>query len=136
MLGEPVPLDRDRADADGDQPAAAFIEPVVILRGRKLSFKQLDNGTVVIGGGHLATPYRDRNETVLDWEKLAISAAHRVGAVPGDAPGDHRARLGRHRGRDGRRHPGGRAERHVGGRVPPVRLLRRTASSSGRAPAR
>jgi sarcosine oxidase subunit beta len=51
-----------------------FIEPVVILRGRKLSFKQIDNGTVVIGGGHLATPYRDRNETVIDWEKLAISA--------------------------------------------------------------
>ncbi len=53
---------------------APFIEPVVILRGRKLSFKQLENGTVVIGGGHLATPYRDRNETVIDWEKLAISA--------------------------------------------------------------
>ena len=52
----------------------AFIRPVVILRGRKLSFKQLGNGTVVIGGGHLATPDRDRNETVLDWEKLAISA--------------------------------------------------------------
>ena len=52
----------------------AFIQPVVILRGRKLSFKQLGNGTVVIGGGHLATPDRDRNETVLDWDKLAISA--------------------------------------------------------------
>ena len=51
-----------------------FIEPVVILRGRKLSFKQFDNGTVLIGGGHLATPYRDRTETVLDWSKLATSA--------------------------------------------------------------
>ena len=29
---------------------------------------------MVIGGGHLATPYRDRNETVIDWAKLAISA--------------------------------------------------------------
>ena len=54
--------------------AWAFIKPVVILRGRKLSFKQLDNGTVVIGGGHLSTPYRDSNETVIDWDKLAISA--------------------------------------------------------------
>jgi sarcosine oxidase subunit beta len=52
----------------------AFIEPVVILRGRKLSFKQLDNGTVVIGGGHLAVPYRDENRTVIDWAKLATSA--------------------------------------------------------------
>jgi glycine/D-amino acid oxidase-like deaminating enzyme len=51
-----------------------FIDPVVILRGRKLSFKQFDNGTVLIGGGHLATPYQDRDETVLDWRKLAESA--------------------------------------------------------------
>jgi sarcosine oxidase subunit beta len=51
-----------------------FIDPVVILRGRKLSFKQLANGTVVIGGGHLAAPYRDENRTVLDWTRLATSA--------------------------------------------------------------
>ncbi|MFI5000622.1 MAG: NAD(P)/FAD-dependent oxidoreductase, partial [Reyranellales bacterium] len=29
----------------------------------------------VIGGGHLAVPFRDRNETVIDWTKLALSAA-------------------------------------------------------------
>ena len=46
----------------------------MILRGRKLSFKQLANGTVVIGGGHLAVPYRDENRTVIDWTKLATSA--------------------------------------------------------------
>jgi len=51
-----------------------FIGPVVILRGRKLSFKQFANGTVLIGGGHLAHAYQDRNETVLDWRKLAESA--------------------------------------------------------------
>ncbi len=28
----------------------------------------------MIGGGHRATADRDRNETVLDWENLAISA--------------------------------------------------------------
>ena len=46
----------------------------MILRGRKLSFKQFKNGTVLIGGGHLATPYQDRNQTVLDWKSLATSA--------------------------------------------------------------
>jgi sarcosine oxidase subunit beta len=51
-----------------------FIDPVVILRGRKLSFKQFANGTVLIGGGYLATPDQDRNDTVLDWRSLAISA--------------------------------------------------------------
>jgi len=75
MLGEPVPLSVVAPMLMVTSRLPAFIQPVVILRGRKLSFKQLGNGTVVIGGGHLATPDRDRNETVLDWEKLAISAA-------------------------------------------------------------
>ena len=74
MLGEPVPLTAVAPMLMVTSRVPAFIDPVVILRGRKLSFKQLANGTVVIGGGHLATPYRDRNETVLDWDKLAISA--------------------------------------------------------------
>lgn len=74
MLGEPVPLAVVAPMLMVTSRLPAFIQPVVILRGRKLSFKQLGNGTVVIGGGHLATPYRDRNETVLDWKKLAISA--------------------------------------------------------------
>ena len=74
MLGEPVPLEVIAPMLMVTSRLPAFIRPVVILRGRKLSFKQLDNGTVVIGGGHLATPYRDRNETVIDWEKLSLSA--------------------------------------------------------------
>ena len=74
MLGEPVPLTVVAPMLMVTSRLPAFIKPVVILRGRKLSFKQLGNGTVVIGGGHLATPYRDSNETVLDWDKLAISA--------------------------------------------------------------
>ncbi len=74
MLREPVPLSVVAPMLMVTSRLPAFIKPVVILRGRKLSFKQLDNGTVVIGGGHLSTPYRDSNETVLDWEKLAISA--------------------------------------------------------------
>src|SRR6188768_3328809 len=75
MLGEPVPLTVVAPMLMVTSRLPDFIRPVVILRGRKLSFKQLGNGTVVIGGGHLATPDRDRNQTVLDWEKLAISAA-------------------------------------------------------------
>jgi sarcosine oxidase subunit beta len=73
-LGEPVPLEVFAPMLMVTSRLPAFIQPVVILRSRKLSFKQLDNGTVVIGGGHPATPYRDQNSTVLDWEKLAISA--------------------------------------------------------------
>ena len=54
MLGEPVPLEVIAPMLMVTSALRAFIQPVVILRGRKLSFKQLANGTVVIGGGHLA----------------------------------------------------------------------------------
>ena len=74
QLGEPVPLEVVAPMLMVTSRLPAFIQPVVILRGRKLSFKQLENGTVVIGGGHLAVPYRDRNQTVIDWRKLAQSA--------------------------------------------------------------
>jgi sarcosine oxidase subunit beta len=51
-----------------------FIDPVVILRSRKLSFKQFPNGTVMIGGGYRARPYRDENRSEIDWHQLAQSA--------------------------------------------------------------
>ncbi|WP_316234825.1 FAD-dependent oxidoreductase [Bradyrhizobium sp. SZCCHNR1004] len=73
-LGEPVPVETIAPMLMITSPVAHFIDPVVILRGRKLSFKQFKNGTVLIGGGHLATPYQDRNATVLDWRKLSESA--------------------------------------------------------------
>jgi sarcosine oxidase subunit beta len=74
QLGEPVPLEVIAPMLMVTSRLPVFIEPVVILRGRKLSFKQLGNGTVVIGGGHLAVPYRDENRTVIDWRKLSESA--------------------------------------------------------------
>jgi len=73
-LGEPVPVETVAPMLMITSRVPHFIDPVVILRGRKLSFKQFANGTVLIGGGHLATPYQDRNETVLDWRSLAINA--------------------------------------------------------------
>lgn len=73
-LGEPVPVETVAPMLMITSRVPKFIEPVVILRGRKLSFKQFANGTVLIGGGHLATPYQDENETVLDWRKLQESA--------------------------------------------------------------
>jgi sarcosine oxidase subunit beta len=73
-LGEPVPVETVAPMLMITSRVLEFIRPVVILRGRKLSFKQFANGTVLIGGGHLATPYQDANETVLDWQKLQESA--------------------------------------------------------------
>lgn len=73
-LGEPVPVETVAPMLMITSRVAPFIKPVVILRGRKLSFKQFANGTVLIGGGHLAVPYPESGETVLDWRKLQESA--------------------------------------------------------------
>ena len=61
----------------------AFIEPVVILRGRKLSFKQLANGTVVIGGGHLGDALSRREPHRARLGASSRQRPHGVGAVPG-----------------------------------------------------
>lgn len=72
-LGEPVPLEPVAPMLSITAPLPAFIKPVVILRGRKLSFKQFGNGTVLIGGGYLGRAIRDENRTILDWGKLAAN---------------------------------------------------------------
>jgi sarcosine oxidase subunit beta len=73
-LGEPVPLEVAALMLMITARMRPFLKPVVILRGRKLSFKQLANGTVLIGGGHKGQPFRDDNRTELDWRGLATSA--------------------------------------------------------------
>ncbi|MGY2052105.1 NAD(P)/FAD-dependent oxidoreductase [Methylobacterium sp. JK268] len=73
-LGEPVPVETVAPMLMITSRVPAFIDPVVILRGRKLSFKQFANGTVLIGGGHLAVPDAERGTTRLAWRKLAESA--------------------------------------------------------------
>jgi len=52
-----------------------FIRPVVGVHGRKLSFKQTANGTVVIGGAHRAVLDMAREKTVIDFSEMKQSAA-------------------------------------------------------------
>jgi sarcosine oxidase subunit beta len=73
-VGEPVPLEVMALMLMVTGRVPPFIAPVVILRSRKLSFKQTANGTVVIGGGYQGRPDRDSNRTEIDWTKLAESA--------------------------------------------------------------
>ena len=51
-----------------------FVIPVVGAQGRMLSFKQFDNGTVLIGGGHQGRAEPDNNRTHLNFKGLAASA--------------------------------------------------------------
>jgi sarcosine oxidase subunit beta len=59
-----------------------FVKPVVGAQGRMLSFKQFDNGTVLIGGGHRGRAEPERNRTHLNLDGLAASAATAMGLFP------------------------------------------------------
>jgi len=74
MLGEPVPLEPIAPMLMITQRMAPFIEPVIGATGRPLSFKQLANGTVLIGGGHRGRLDRDAEWSELDFRALAVSA--------------------------------------------------------------
>lgn len=51
-----------------------FLKPVVGAVGHKLSFKQMQNGTVIIGGAHLAHLDMQQQKTEIDFAKLKTSA--------------------------------------------------------------
>lgn len=57
------------------QRMAPFCDAVVGVARRPLSFKQMPNGTVVIGGGRLGRADPGTNETRLDFAELARTAA-------------------------------------------------------------
>ena len=74
LLGEPVPLKPAAPMMMVSERLPHFIDPVVGAVGHKLSFKQMQNGTLLIGGAHLAELDSGRERTEIDWHKLALSA--------------------------------------------------------------
>lgn len=54
MLGDELPIEPAGLTMMVTGRLQRFLTPVVGIHGRKLSFKQMVNGTVVIGGGHRA----------------------------------------------------------------------------------
>jgi len=74
-LGDDTPLEPKLPMMMVTARTAPFVEPVVIGVGRPLSFKQMANGTVVIGGGYLADGDRRTETTRLNFAALAKSAA-------------------------------------------------------------
>ena len=122
-VGEPVPLDVIAPMLMITSRVPAFIEPVVILRSRKLSFKQFPNGTVMIGGGHLGqtAPRRKCQHPRLD--KIEGKRANGVGLVPGHAQLNNCPGLGGYRGAHARRYPGHRSEPYGRGPLSSVRLF-------------
>jgi sarcosine oxidase subunit beta len=73
-LGEPVPLEPIAPMMLVTLRMPHFLDPVVLGTGRPLSFKQTQEGTVLIGGGRRARVDCEAETTELDFHELALSA--------------------------------------------------------------
>ena len=73
-LGEVVPLKPGAPMLMISERLPRFIEPVIGAASRKLSFKQMQNGTLLIGGAHMAELDFKHQSTEINWAKLAVSA--------------------------------------------------------------
>jgi sarcosine oxidase subunit beta len=74
MFGEAVPLTPKAPMLMVTERLPPFLKPVVGAVGHKLSFKQMQNGTVIIGGAHMARLDIDREQTEIDFSGLRTSA--------------------------------------------------------------
>lgn len=74
ILGEPVPLQPGAPMMMVTERLPPFLKPVLGAASRKLSFKQMPNGTLLIGGAHMARLDFQNERTELEWSKLAVSA--------------------------------------------------------------
>ncbi|RQR79172.1 FAD-binding oxidoreductase [Burkholderia sp. Bp9012] len=73
-LGDPTPLRPNGSMLMVTARMERFVGPVVGAVGRSLSFKQFDNGTVLIGGGHRAPVDLDTNDAGTTLDGLAKAA--------------------------------------------------------------
>lgn len=73
-LEEPVPLSVRAPMMMVTERLPHFLDPVVGATSRKLSFKQMQNGTVLIGGAHLADYDWDSETTMINFAKLSESS--------------------------------------------------------------
>ncbi|CAB3634311.1 MAG: FAD-binding oxidoreductase [Achromobacter sp.] len=74
MAGDDIPLATKSSMMMVSERLRPFIKPVVAIMGRSLSFKQSDQGTLVIGGGLQGIPDLDRETSTARMRVLAKGA--------------------------------------------------------------
>lgn len=74
QAGDSIPITPEAPTMMVTARVKPFLKPVVGLAGRKLSFKQMPNGTVVIGGGHRSALNFSKETTQIDFHELQTSA--------------------------------------------------------------
>lgn len=82
MVGETVDLRVRASMMMVTERVPPFLDPVIGSVGRKLSFKQTDAGTVVIGGGHQGHADRHTERTRIAFGNLAQSAVAATAIFP------------------------------------------------------
>lgn len=82
MIGDYAPLYKKASVLTVTSRTPKFLEPVVLLEGRKLSFKQMANGTVVIGGGFDAKLDINTEKSLIDFRELKTMAQTVIDLFP------------------------------------------------------
>ena len=82
MIGDNVPLSHAAPMLMITARMPHFAKPVVGAVSRQLSFKQFENGTVLIGGGAKGFADRTTNSTRPDFAKLAVAAKTTIDFFP------------------------------------------------------
>lgn len=74
QMNEPVPLTPKALMLMVTERLPHFVDPVMGATSRKLSFKQMQNGTLIIGGALIAKLDFAAERTDINWQQLAQSA--------------------------------------------------------------
>ena len=82
LLGDHAPIEAQALMLMITERVKPFINPVIGIQDRSLSFKQFDNGTVLIGGGFEGRAEPEINRTVLNVRGLAANAANAAAVFP------------------------------------------------------
>ncbi|MDO5641728.1 MAG: FAD-dependent oxidoreductase [Paracoccus sp. (in: a-proteobacteria)] len=81
-MGEPVPVKPIAPMMTITAPMPHFVDPVVGFSGAPLSFKQMENGTVMIGGGYLGVPDLSTGLSRLRYDLLSINLGTAIRLFP------------------------------------------------------
>jgi sarcosine oxidase subunit beta len=86
IAGDDIPLDTKASMMIVTERIASFVRPTVSATGRKLSLKQTNQGTLLIGGGQQGRPDLQNESTEIDARSLAKSAAAAMALFPNIGP--------------------------------------------------
>ena len=82
MIGDTILLQAEAPTMMVTQRVSHFLNSVVGLASRKLLFKQMPNGSVVIGVSHRSRLVMTTERTIIDFKKLMISAQTVIDVFP------------------------------------------------------